>query len=233
MFGCCASSDPQDELKDPVEAAAALENQDPLAELPAAVSTKSEPAQEDEAPKEAVAAPAEPVAADESFQVMLDKGSHSTLGLDLDLPDAKPHLIIIKTIKDGSILLEWNAQNPDKEVRKGDCIVEVNGTKGSASNMMQAAKDSSTLTLTLRRPKVSMVNLKKSEKPMGISLNYDDKLMGLLVVKVTDGSVKDSGADIKENDIIIAVNGKEQLPSEMLASMQQSESMELTVYSYD
>lgn len=50
----------------------------------------------------------------------------------------------------GGLMSTWNVENPTKQVRRGDRILEVNGIRGDAQAMIEACKCSATLELLVR-----------------------------------------------------------------------------------
>jgi len=82
------------------------------------------------------------------FTVHLKKmESDSRLGVDMVF--FSDHLNIGK-INDG-LVMEWNKGNPDKEVRPDDKVMDVNGIKGDAAQMIEACKNQDELELLILR----------------------------------------------------------------------------------
>merc|ERR1712087_977362 len=70
------------------------------------------------------------------------------LGVDVDLVDGK--CLFIETIKPG-LVSDWNTEHPDKEIKREDCIIQVNGAKGRASELTAACKKDEVLELVVVR----------------------------------------------------------------------------------
>lgn len=87
------------------------------------------------------------------FSVTLTRTRHMKLGLDLDFVPTR-EAIPVRAIT-GALAEEWNREHQDAQVLPGDRIVEVNGTRGTAEQMMKALKDSEEVRMTLVRLKTS------------------------------------------------------------------------------
>ncbi|CAE8654579.1 unnamed protein product [Polarella glacialis] len=83
------------------------------------------------------------------FTVQVTKTQdRSRLGIDVDLTDGIA--LYIEKINDG-IISDWNKANPSKEIRPGDRVLSVNGSKGPASEMTELCKTQTTLELKVVR----------------------------------------------------------------------------------
>lgn len=83
------------------------------------------------------------------YQVTLNKATGgSRLGVDVDLSDGIA--LIIDKVNDG-LIGNWNKNNPDKEVRKGDRVISVNGVSGVAQDLAETCKRDEILQLTIER----------------------------------------------------------------------------------
>merc|ERR1719362_2038967 len=75
--------------------------------------------------------------------------------------NSKPNKIGLDVIGDGTALRitrvkegaveRWNFNNPDKLVHPGDYIVEVNGLRGNAKEMLKRLGNTSVLTMAIKR----------------------------------------------------------------------------------
>mmetsp|Transcript_77611 Transcript_77611/g.239622 ORF Transcript_77611/g.239622 Transcript_77611/m.239622 type:complete len:145 (+) Transcript_77611:63-497(+) len=70
------------------------------------------------------------------------------LGVDVDLSDGI--VLLIDKVNDG-LVNEWNKANPDKEVRKDDRVVSVNGSRGNAQQLAEVCKRDDTLEMVIER----------------------------------------------------------------------------------
>jgi len=70
------------------------------------------------------------------------------LGVDVDLSDGV--CLLIDKVNDG-LICEWNKANPDKEVRKDDRVVSVNGTSGNAQELAEVCKRDDVLQMVVER----------------------------------------------------------------------------------
>mmetsp|Transcript_142615 Transcript_142615/g.443575 ORF Transcript_142615/g.443575 Transcript_142615/m.443575 type:complete len:139 (+) Transcript_142615:104-520(+) len=70
------------------------------------------------------------------------------LGVDVDLSDGI--VLLIDKVNDG-LVNEWNKLNPEKEVRKDDRVVSVNGTSGNAHELADVCKRDEVLQMVIER----------------------------------------------------------------------------------
>ena len=61
--------------------------------------------------------------------VTVEEGS-SDLGLELEESQAGDKVLFVRDVSRGSLIEDWNAQNPRAQVHSGDVIVAVNGLRG-------------------------------------------------------------------------------------------------------
>jgi len=85
----------------------------------------------------------------EEWQVMLRKEEGRKLGLDCDTGDGKA--LYIEGIGEG-LMQDWNTASPEKAVQKGDLIVEINGSQGEASQLIERCTQDAVLHLRVQRP---------------------------------------------------------------------------------
>jgi len=90
------------------------------------------------------------------FAIVLDKkkGNHR-LGIDVDI--AHGSALLVDAVK-GGLVKEWNKQHPQLQVRKGDCIVEVNGITGDAQTVLKECQNSQRLNMRVLRSKQEQQN---------------------------------------------------------------------------
>eukprot|EP00416_Gambierdiscus_australes_P030415 CAMPEP_0171090570 /NCGR_PEP_ID=MMETSP0766_2-20121228/31941_1 /TAXON_ID=439317 /ORGANISM="Gambierdiscus australes, Strain CAWD 149" /LENGTH=154 /DNA_ID=CAMNT_0011548579 /DNA_START=112 /DNA_END=576 /DNA_ORIENTATION=- len=87
----------------------------------------------------------------QEWKVVIDKTSGTRLGVDVDHQDGATLLIDAIT---GGLAQKWNVDNPDKEVKQGDRIIEVNGIRGDVELLVQECKKSKVLEMTVWRARV-------------------------------------------------------------------------------
>jgi len=85
-----------------------------------------------------------PVPVVKEQMVTIAKVEGKSLGLGLS-----PSLRIAEICTEG-LILDWNRENPSKQVQQDDQIVEVNGIRGDASAMFEAMQSSETLQMLIR-----------------------------------------------------------------------------------
>mmetsp|Transcript_93876 Transcript_93876/g.205502 ORF Transcript_93876/g.205502 Transcript_93876/m.205502 type:complete len:413 (+) Transcript_93876:187-1425(+) len=103
------------------------------------------------AEKTSVAASSEVVgvAISGTYRVSLDKAREGKLGLDVDYMAERLVLPIMAVT--GGLAEDWNVNNPDNQMKKGDSIIEVNGTRHNVVVMLEKCKSETVLNLTLAR----------------------------------------------------------------------------------
>jgi len=90
-----------------------------------------------------------PVLEQGSYSVSLDKASGQKLGLDVDYMAERLVLPIMAIT--GGLAEEWNKGHPESQLKKGDSIIEVNGTRLNVAVMLEKCKSEAVLNLALRR----------------------------------------------------------------------------------
>lgn len=86
---------------------------------------------------------------DGMYRVTLDKAGGMKLGLDVDYM-AERRVLPIMAIT-GGLAEQWNHGNPGAMLKKGDSVLEVNGTRGNVAIMLEKCKSEKMLHLLLMR----------------------------------------------------------------------------------
>mmetsp|Transcript_85782 Transcript_85782/g.161526 ORF Transcript_85782/g.161526 Transcript_85782/m.161526 type:complete len:136 (+) Transcript_85782:82-489(+) len=82
------------------------------------------------------------------FKVHIKRQKGEKLGLEAaQIDDVQ---LLVETVRDGC-LKEWNLQNPESAVQPGDELIEVNGQRGTASQLVQACGSSDDMVLVFKR----------------------------------------------------------------------------------
>jgi len=86
------------------------------------------------------------------WNIRLHKPSDEAFGMRFDASDGST--IKVDKVKPGQLMDNWNNDNPDRTVRRGDRIVEVNGMRGSAKQLMDLCSKGGPLNIKVqgRRP---------------------------------------------------------------------------------
>jgi len=84
-----------------------------------------------------------------TYRVRLNKAGGGKLGLDVDYMPQRSVLPIMAVT--GGLAKAWNQDHPEEQLQKGDSILEVNGTWGDVSQMLERCKSDTVLELTMRR----------------------------------------------------------------------------------
>lgn len=120
---------------------------------------------------------------------------------------ATPHALLVQNVAAG-MLEAWNIAHPEKEVRRGSVIMEVNGSSGEPNAILHALRYSRVLNLKLKRVPRLKVLIEKGNK---LGLDVHCKTMEVQQVKET-GSIDiyneacEPGYQMIPGDIIVGVN---------------------------
>eukprot|EP00971_Amphidinium_carterae_P336031 6472168-Amphidinium_carterae.1 len=82
------------------------------------------------------------------FAATLDKREGGTHGIDIDWSNGT-HLLIEKVNTPG-LVAQWNEEHPEKQISAGHFIVEVNGVRGTATDLLEEMKKDDILQLKVQ-----------------------------------------------------------------------------------
>mmetsp|Transcript_88397 Transcript_88397/g.189835 ORF Transcript_88397/g.189835 Transcript_88397/m.189835 type:complete len:201 (-) Transcript_88397:65-667(-) len=86
-----------------------------------------------------------------TYRIKLCKAGNAALGIDVDFSEHESVLPIIGIT--GGLAAAWNRANNDNlRIRKDDCVIEVNGVRGSTYKMLERCKEDQVLDMVLARP---------------------------------------------------------------------------------
>lgn len=233
MFSCCCTEETTTETiqRDSVWASATYEGS-PSVTIPEASLPAAPPVHAPVVVKAPEAAYETGVDNDSLFTAILERPQgNEPLGLCLDLSDSMT--LYIGRVSDSTTLpaYTYNVQvPPEKRLKEGDYILEVNGKKGRAKDLADAIRiGGKRLELKVRRPTHMQHKVKKHGQSLGLDLQFAKQGGVLSICKVLDGAVKTAGVDIAAGDRIIRVNGREAKTDELLSMMSESVEPDLTV----
>mmetsp|Transcript_67523 Transcript_67523/g.106965 ORF Transcript_67523/g.106965 Transcript_67523/m.106965 type:complete len:163 (-) Transcript_67523:117-605(-) len=78
------------------------------------------------------------------YTIQIDRTSGERLGIDVDNLDGMT--LLIESVNDG-LVKKWNDAHPDKEVKPGDRLVEVNGIRDKLVELVDECKKDQMLTI--------------------------------------------------------------------------------------
>mmetsp|Transcript_66468 Transcript_66468/g.188703 ORF Transcript_66468/g.188703 Transcript_66468/m.188703 type:complete len:147 (+) Transcript_66468:78-518(+) len=84
----------------------------------------------------------------DEYCIALDKTQGQRLGIDVDHQDGST--LLIEYIN-GGLVEAWNRDHPDRAVRQGDRIVEVNNIHDDVVQMVESCKQHTVLHMRVRR----------------------------------------------------------------------------------
>merc|ERR1711933_617207 len=99
----------------------------------------------------------------------------------------------------------------DKQVREGDYIVEVNGTRGDVLDIVKVLNEDPKLAMVVKRPLEIAVSIPKVGSSLGLDLSYKADAKSLLIKEIKAGPIdtwnaNNPGKKVAKNDRIIAAN---------------------------
>lgn len=160
------------------------------------------------------------------FVVRLDGIGNEGLGLEVDIGDDVT-ASITKVLSDGAIPA-WNQRNArELAVQAGDHIVEVNGIRGSAKEIIANIKGGAELSVVIQRPMefLAAVRKEKVSDSVGLDIGYTHIGTTLLVCQVVAAGCVEKwneshpDAAVRRNDRIIEVNGTRGKCKELMAKL--------------
>jgi len=136
-------------------------------------------------------------------------------GLAMDVDSADGFTLLVKEVKAGPIL-EWNRQMVNKglDIRTHDRVVEVNGVRGDAADLMKVIKSSRKVELLVRRPTAFRLSVAKGSSidSIGAAVDATDGKTLLIAGVRQSGLLGEWNKEhwqkpVRKNDRIIEVNG--------------------------
>eukprot|EP00930_Biecheleria_cincta_P076017 TRINITY_DN6321_c0_g1_i1.p1 TRINITY_DN6321_c0_g1~~TRINITY_DN6321_c0_g1_i1.p1 ORF type:complete len:174 (-),score=39.08 TRINITY_DN6321_c0_g1_i1:682-1203(-) len=83
------------------------------------------------------------------FKVALDRTDSALLGCDVDRQDGQT--LVLAAITGVGLVTRWNEVNPGNALRPGDRIVEVNGVRGDAAQLLDECRKPQVLRMLVQR----------------------------------------------------------------------------------
>lgn len=166
----------------------------------------------------------------DTFEAVLEKGSEA-IGVNFDLCDGITMYVSRLRDDSDSPAQRYNQKAPaEKRLLPGDYILEVNGVSGSSMKLAEEAKRSPKLTLKVRRSVLATHTVDRQDKALGIDILFARNSAVLCIGQVLDGMIKESGADVKHGDRIVAVNGQGAGScQDLMEEMKKAAKLELTI----
>eukprot|EP00442_Polarella_glacialis_P004526 CAMPEP_0115090566 /NCGR_PEP_ID=MMETSP0227-20121206/25513_1 /TAXON_ID=89957 /ORGANISM="Polarella glacialis, Strain CCMP 1383" /LENGTH=293 /DNA_ID=CAMNT_0002481751 /DNA_START=118 /DNA_END=999 /DNA_ORIENTATION=+ len=172
------------------------------------------------------------------FQVLIERAAGTPLGLNLDVLDGSA--LVVSAVKAGPVRLYNDAVAEEEQIQPGDCIIAVNGIRGTSEALLLGLKNAS-LELLIKRPWIFSILIEKSYGPLGLQIEHASTGSSLLVKGVNPGLIRDwnlahRGSTVKRRDRIVGVNDFQGSPSELLGRMKlavvQGDRLELEIFRY-
>jgi hypothetical protein len=162
---------------------------------------------------------------DGSFYVTLFRPSLDLpWGMDLDAIDRQT--LWIQTLREGHGFPTHihNKTCPhESTLRPGFHIVEINSTRKDPEALIRELRDCTEVKMLVRRPHVFTSMLERQpEERLGVEVAFGEKSTCLLVSVLHDGAASRAKPPLRAGDLIVAVDGSQGTPEEMLARLQAS-----------
>eukprot|EP00931_Biecheleriopsis_adriatica_P109075 TRINITY_DN8333_c0_g2_i4.p1 TRINITY_DN8333_c0_g2~~TRINITY_DN8333_c0_g2_i4.p1 ORF type:complete len:242 (+),score=62.62 TRINITY_DN8333_c0_g2_i4:62-787(+) len=236
MFACCVEEPPVDakaETMIDTAVIAASSEVPPAAPEPVEEPPKVEP--QEKAPEPEPVAVVEAPATAVNPMLSVDRTEGAALGVQLDKTDPK-NLVLLK-ISDG--LLKATAEASKQDIKAGFRVVKVNGTSGTAADMVTMIQEKKPLEIEFEPFQEKKIKVEKGDKKLGIVLGIGKDGTWIIINKIeADGAIADWNAaaapeqKVMVSDKIVAVDGQGAKADEMVKWIQDKSSMELTVWSW-
>lgn len=160
-------------------------------------------------------------------------------GVGAVFSDYEGRALRVKDIEVGGPMFWHNQRAPDSEkILVGSVITDVSGTSGSPHALRKALECSGVVDLAVRLPpSFEVQGLSKDGKPLGLCLARHSRAPALVVKGVQEAGVvaewnsefAATGADIREGDQIISVNGTAGDVEAMRELLSSSQELDLVI----
>jgi len=170
-----------------------------------------------------------------TFSATIRRNPSEPIGLDIDLIDGLSAVVV--DIKEGAIK-SWNERNPELALRLNDRVVDVNGSRGDANNLVTRLKSDTTWVLQVQRPSEFPVSINRADAPsLGMDLRYAPNGTTLMITQVGDGPMQDWNRQhpekvVHRHDRIIQLNGVRGSPHDLLQASEDAETLDLVIVHY-
>jgi len=169
------------------------------------------------------------------FTVVITRNIGEAVGLDIDHIDGVSAVVV--ALKNGAIR-SWNDNNRDQEIKPGDRIIEVNGSRGDVQQLIAKLKTDLTWRLSVQRPTELNVTIYKANAPtLGLDLKYAPNSKSLLITAVDHGPMQDwnnvnPDKAVRAYDRIIEINQARGKPQDLIQASDGKDTLEMVIAHY-
>jgi len=133
------------------------------------------------------------------------------------------------------ILNNWNSNHPEAEMRKDDCITEVNGASGNPLQLVSMMQRNSVLGLTIKRAFTFEIIIVQQGEDLVKSLNHVKEHKTLEILNVDSGlfaqwNQENEGMEVMVGDRIIGVNDISHDASRMMELITSARSLNVMIF---
>lgn len=165
-----------------------------------------------------------------TYTVNLDSTKGGRPGVVFDVTDSR--LAVIDRLLDNSLVASWNDSCQQSQiVRPKDALVAVNGKRASSQELVEMLSEKEDFMLTLKRPTLQTIFVKKTGRPLGLWLKMTCGA-GLVIQDVDPSACEDLVSKVKQSDRIMAVNGQESTPEKLFELIKSLDSMHLLIATF-
>merc|ERR1712192_69976 len=149
------------------------------------------------------------------------------LGVKLDSVDEKMLYICKVSNNVDTTVGRYNATVQTNHIQPGDYLIMVNGNSDGLTPVGTKVSDAlrqelftlMAVQVVVSRPKHFEATLVHNGTELGLDISYSNYGTSLLIVRITDGLVQSSLPDVRQGDRILAINGMEGSPFELLQAL--------------
>lgn len=165
------------------------------------------------------------------FSLQVNREPGEVFGLSFDGMDDVEAVVI--EVKEGGVIdLHNKKANVDRQVKDGDCLLEVNGVRGTLEELIDEMVRGSALDIKFRRPSVWDIKVDGSDC-LGLSLGHKESSTALFIGGIGKGAITtwnkaNPHAEVRKGDRIISCNNRNGYAFAMIEDI-QSEKGPLTL----
>lgn len=174
------------------------------------------------------------------FKVVLNKGDDAFRKVGIDIAPVDDVGVLVHSVEDSDNLVQaWNQANPDREIRRGDMILEVNGVRENRPKIIHLLQCESNLVMTVRRTKMFCAHINKTESDqLGFDVILVSGCRSLLVCEVSEGLIMEwnrthQGVEVRTGDFVIEVNDCRYDGDSMLDALRTQNPLDIVFYRKD
>lgn len=162
------------------------------------------------------------------FDAHIEKSSClQAIGWQVDTVDSR-HLFLCRLTPGTSPLRKYNASAaPERQLREGDYIVDVNGNRESANEMMGQTRNLQDIKIVIQRPKLFTKKIEKHGGRFGVALTHAKGCPSLYIETIQEGALKRCAPEVVVGDRIVAVGGLKGDSEQLMQALMSDDAPEI------